>query len=100
MKGKKIIAELIDPGQCRYYSRGQKFELTGGFKPQGFCDSGYSVVSKASKMLLKDNKLSGGVNDRILAQCPAHGAVWEIRMEEAEETKNAVEEISRILGKP
>ena len=53
MKGKKIVAELIDPGGCRHYRRGQKFVLDGGFKPAGFCDSGYLAVSRALKMLLQ-----------------------------------------------
>jgi len=100
MKGKKIVAELIDPGKCRHYRRGQKFVLDGGFKPAGFCDSGYLAVSRASKMLLKDNKLPGAADGRILAQCPRqHGAVWEVRLEEVADPKRLDEEINKILGK-
>lgn len=97
MKGKKIIAELLDPGGCRHYSREQKFELTGGFKPAGFCDSGYLAASKALKILLKENSLPGEANDKILAQCPRpHGAVWEVRLEDVIEPLD--EEIDNIIG--
>jgi uncharacterized repeat protein (TIGR04076 family) len=100
MKAKRIIVELIDPAGCRYYRRGQKFELTGGRKPEGFCDNGYLTVSKALKSLLDDNKLPGKANDRILVRCqPPHGAVWEVRLEDVAETERLDEEISKILGK-
>ena len=100
MEGKKIIAELLDPGGCLHYRKGQKFELTSGFRPDGFCDSGFVAVSGALKMLLKDNKLPGTDNDKILAQCPRpHGAIWEVRLEDVEGSKRLNEEIDKILGK-
>lgn len=100
MKGKRIIAELIDPGGCLHYRKGQKFELTGNSKPAGFCESGYIGVSEALKRLLGDNKLPGAADDRILAQCPRpHGAIWEVRLEDVEGPKRLNEEIDKILGK-
>ena len=52
-------------------------------------------------MLLAGSKLPGEANDRILVQCPRpHGAVWEVRLEEIDESGSFDEEIRKILGKP
>ncbi len=45
MKRRRIVAKILDSGQCRYYRVGQEFIL-GGFTPNGLCDSAYAVLSR------------------------------------------------------
>lgn len=85
MKRKRVIAELIDPGGCRHYRAGQRFVLNG-FKPVGFCETGYSATSRAAKTLLYGTSPAG--DGKVLVRCPRpNGAVWEVRLEEVAESQ-------------
>ncbi len=101
MERRRIIAELIDPGECRHYRRGQKFVLEGRVKPAGFCDGGYIAVSRAARMLLENNKMDSLKSDRVLAKCSrrhSHGAIWEVYLEDIAGSKRLDDEIDNILG--
>lgn len=49
MKRRRIIAKVLDPGECRYYRAGQEFAL-GGFTPKGLCDSAYRLASSKPRI--------------------------------------------------
>lgn len=50
MKRRKVIAGVVEPGQCEYYKAGRSFALNG-FTPQGLCDSAYAVLSRDAQVL-------------------------------------------------
>jgi uncharacterized repeat protein (TIGR04076 family) len=56
MKRRKVIAKVMNPGQCRYYRAGQEF-LLGGFTPKGLCDSAYAVLSRDAQTLANGGTL-------------------------------------------
>ncbi len=97
---KKVIAELIDPGKCRYYRRGQKFVIDGGFKPAGLCESGYSTVWQAIEAASSDKKLPGPDNNKIMVSCSCHGAVWEVHLGQIDQSKCAERLIEKFNIKP
>ncbi|MBI5725986.1 MAG: TIGR04076 family protein [Planctomycetes bacterium] len=80
MKRRKIIAKVLDPGQCRHYRSGQEFVLSG-FTPKGLCDSAYSVLSRDAQTLAYGGSLPWQKEGSVLARCPDPvGAIWELRL--------------------
>ena len=77
LKRRKVIAEVLEPGDCRYYHEGQKFVL-GFFTPAGLCDSAYAVLSRDAQTLRYGGKLPWEKNGVVLTRCPdPHGALWQ-----------------------
>jgi len=82
MKTKKVIAEIIDPGKCRYYKKGQKFVIVGHGKPQGICEGGYLTIKNSIKKFFSESN-PAGVGKILIRCCTAHKAVWELHLEES-----------------
>lgn len=81
MKRRKVIAKVLNPGQCRYYHAGQEF-LLGGFTPKGLCDSAYVVLSRDAQTLAYGGTLPWQKAGAAQTHCPDPvGAVWELRVE-------------------
>lgn len=79
-KRRKVMAKVIDPGQCRYYEKGVTFSLTG-FTPEGVCDSAYAALSRDAQTLRYGGKLPWQRNGVVLTRCPdPHGATWELSL--------------------
>jgi len=86
-KRRKVIAEVIDAGYCRYYKKGRKFVLDG-FTPAGLCDSAYTVLSRDAQTMRYGGKLPWEKNGVVLTHCPdPHGAVWQLRLAEDSDSK-------------
>ena len=80
LKRRKVIAEVLDPGDCRYYHEGQKFTL-GFFTPVGLCGGAYGVLSPDAQTLRYGGKLPWAKNGVVLTRCPdPHGALWQLRL--------------------
>ena len=81
-KKRKVVARVVDPGHCRYYTEGQTFRL-GGFTPKGVCDSAYAVLSRDAQTLRHGGHPPWADAGRILTRCPdPKGALWELCLEE------------------
>ena len=77
----KVIARVIEAGDCRYYRQGQEFILNG-FTPKGVCDSAYQVLSRDAQTMRYGGKLPWQKEGRVLTRCPdPQGALWELRLE-------------------
>ena len=87
MKRPKVIAEVVDPGCCRYYQKGRKFIL-GGFTPAGVCDSAYTVLSRDAQTLRYGGKLPWQKDGVVLTRCPdPEGALWALHLAEESDSK-------------
>lgn len=81
MKRSKVIAKVLNPGQCRYYRAGQEFFL-GGFTPKGLCDSAYAALSRDAQTLAYGGTLPWQKGGAVQTHCPDPvGVVWELRVE-------------------
>ena len=79
---RKVLARVVETGQCRYYREGQTFRL-GGFTPAGLCDSAYAVLSRDARVMRYGGKLPWQEDGRVLTHCPdPDGAVWELLLED------------------
>lgn len=79
MKRRRIIAKVLDPGECRYYRAGQEFVL-GGFTPKGLCDSAYPVLSRDAQTMAYGGALPWQNDGTVCTHCPdPAGAIWELR---------------------
>lgn len=86
MMGRKVIARIVDPGECRYYDAHREFVLDG-FTPKGICDSAYTVLSRDAQTMRYGGSLPWQKDGRILTRCPdPQGATWELRVKDAPET--------------
>jgi uncharacterized repeat protein (TIGR04076 family) len=75
-----VMAKVVDPGQCRYYSTGATFSLTG-FTPKGVCDSAYAALSRDAQTLRYGGRLPWQRNGVVLTRCPdPQGATWELSL--------------------
>ena len=84
MKRRRVTATVIDPGQCRYYRKGQRFVLRG-LTPKGVCDSAYAVLARDAQTMAYGGKLPWEKDGRILTRCPdPEGALWELRLSDDE----------------
>ncbi len=82
MKRRKIVAKVLESGQCRYYRSGQEFVLSG-FTPKGLCDSAYAVLSRDAQTLAYGGSLPWRKDGAVLMRCPdPEGATWELRLAE------------------
>ena len=46
----RVIAKIIDAGQCKHYKEGQAFSI-GGFTPKGMCVSAYMAVIRDAQAM-------------------------------------------------
>ncbi len=80
LKRRKVIAEIVDAGDCRYFKKGTKFVL-GGFTPAGLCDSAYIVLSRDARVLRYGGALPWAKEGKVLTRCPdPHGALWQLKL--------------------
>jgi uncharacterized repeat protein (TIGR04076 family) len=80
MKGRKVIARVVEAGTCRYYKKGRTFVLTG-FTPKGVCDSAYAALSRDAQTLRYGGTLPWQNQGRVLTRCPdPHGVLWELTL--------------------
>jgi len=78
---RKVIARVVDAGECPYYEAGREFVL-GGFTPKGVCDSAYAVLSRDAQTMRCGGRLPWQRDGRVLTRCPdPTGALWELRSE-------------------
>jgi len=81
MKRPQVIAEVIEPGQCRYFHKGQRFTL-GGFTPAGLCASAYNVLSRDAQTMRYGGTLPWARQGKVLTRCPdPQGALWQLQIE-------------------
>ena len=86
---RRVVASVRDAGQCRYYRAGREFVLNG-FTPQGLCDSAYAALSRDAQTLAYGGSLPWVVGGVVTTRCPdPHGAIWELRVEDAAERRPA-----------
>lgn len=89
MKTKKMIAEILDPVNCRHYKRGQKFVLES-VKPAGLCDIAFANLQKDARKFLLSSDLPSVGDDSFLTLCPHEdGATWQLTLQENKETSPA-----------
>ena len=82
MKSKRVIAEIIDPCDCKHYGAGKKVVLNGSV-PEGFCDTGYLELKRQAEGLLNQTGITHIGSGRIVTSCPHfNGAIWQIRLED------------------
>ncbi len=82
LKQRRVIAEIVDAGNCRYYEKGRRFVLSG-FTPSGLCDGAYTVLSRDSQTMRYGAKLPWERNGVVLTRCPdPDGALWQLKIEE------------------
>ncbi len=80
LKRRKVIAEVVDSGHCRYYKKGRKFVL-GGFTPAWLCESAYIVLSRDARVLACGGALPWAKEGKVLTRCPdPQGALWQLRL--------------------
>ncbi|MBM4025106.1 MAG: TIGR04076 family protein [Planctomycetes bacterium] len=81
MKRPRVIAEVVEPGQCRYFRKGQRFPL-GGFTPAGLCASAYAVLARDAQTMRYGGTLPWATQGRVLTRCPdPQGALWQLQVE-------------------
>jgi len=84
MKSTRVIAEIINPCDCRRYGAGTTIVLDGA-APEGFCDAGYIELKKHAEGLLNHAAIARTGSGRIIARCPHfNGATWQLRLEETD----------------
>lgn len=85
MRRHRVVATVVDAGQCRYYRLGRSFALTG-FTPRGICDSAYAVLSRDAHTLAYGGRLPWQKDGRVRTRCPdPHGALWELSVDDQAE---------------
>jgi uncharacterized repeat protein (TIGR04076 family) len=78
-KGKKVIAEIIDAGKCRFYKTGRKFIL-GGFTPSGLCHSAYMALAPDAQTMRFGGSIPWAKDGKVLTRCPdPEGVLWQLR---------------------
>ncbi len=81
MSKRRVIARVVEAGECRYYEKGRSFVLTG-FTPKGLCDSAYAALSRDAQTLRYGGALPWQEGGRVLTRCPdPKGALWELVQE-------------------
>lgn len=89
MKRHKVLATVVDAGQCRYYRPGRSFVLAG-FTPRGICDSAYAVLSRDVQTLAYGGRLPWQKDGRVRTRCPdPDGALWELYVDDQTEIGRA-----------
>lgn len=84
VKSKWVIAEIIDPCDCKHYGAGKKIVLNGT-APDEFCDIGYLELKRQAEGLLDQAQITRIGSGRIVVRCPHfNGAIWQLRLEEAD----------------
>ena len=82
MKRKRIIAEVVEPRECKYYLKGNKVILNGP-KPDDVCESGYEELLRQAQAFTEDENILKVGSGKIVTRCPHYnGAVWELRLED------------------
>jgi uncharacterized repeat protein (TIGR04076 family) len=82
---RRVIARVVDAGECPYYGVGREFVLSG-FTPKGVCDSAYAVLSRDAQTMRCGGRLPWQKDGRVLTRCPdPTGALWELRRAEPAE---------------
>lgn len=89
MNRRKVVARIVEPGQCQYYKAGRCFTLNG-FTPQGLFDSAYAALSRDARVLAYGGTLPWDKDGVLRTHCPdCKGATWELRlMDEATPRKS------------
>lgn len=89
MKRPDVIAEVVEPGQCQYFYKGQRFML-GGFTPAGLCASAYAVLARDAQTMRCGGTLPWARQEKVLTRCPdPQGALWQLRIDGAAERADA-----------
>jgi len=78
----RVIAKIIDAGQCKHYREGQAFSI-GGFTPKGMCVSAYMAVIRDAQAMRYGATLPWEKAGKILTRCPdPEGALWQLEKTE------------------
>lgn len=81
MKRPNVIAEVVEPGHCRYFQPGQRFTL-GGFTPAGLCASAYTALCGDAQTMRCGGTLPWAREGKVLTRCPdPQGVLWQLRLE-------------------
>jgi dissimilatory sulfite reductase (desulfoviridin) alpha/beta subunit len=96
----KIIAEVVEPGQCRYFRQGQRFALDG-FTPAGLCASAYAALARDAQTMRCGGTLPWAKQGKVLTRCPdPQGALWQLQVESEAQTANAERDQALAAPKP
>ncbi|MBW8002248.1 MAG: hypothetical protein FVQ80_09530 [Planctomycetes bacterium] len=82
MKNKRIIAKVVEPGDCKYYLKGNKVILSDP-KPDDVCESGYEELMRQAQAFIDDENILKVGSGKIVTRCPHYnGDVWELSLED------------------
>lgn len=85
MKSKRVIAEIIDPCQCRHFTLGEKI-VVNSHKPDQLCESAYLELKRQAEGFESYPGIMQIGGGKIVTKCPHFdGAVWELRLEDKAE---------------